>query len=68
MSTADMLDKVKERLGLRTDAGLCRVLEVGPPIVSKLRSGALPMGPMMWLRLHEATGMRTLELKAWAGE
>lgn len=66
MSAAELLDKVKEKLGCKNDAELCRVLGVNPPLVSKTRAGVLPMGAMMWLRLHEATGMRTLDLKAWA--
>ncbi len=68
MNVAQLLDKVKEKLNLKNDAALSRAMGVAPPVVSKLRNGRLPIGDATWLRLHEITGMRTLDLKAWASK
>lgn len=58
-----LLDSVKENLGLETDADLCRFLGVFPPVVAKTRSGVLPVGANMILRLHEKVGMPVAEIR-----
>lgn len=60
-----LLDAVIDKLGLKNDAALCRVIEVPPPVVSKLRHGRLPIGPSLLIRLHEETGWSTRKLKSF---
>ena len=61
-----MLDKVKEALGLSTDADLSEATGIATPTLSRLRAGKQALGPAHLVRLHEATGMSTLQLKAYA--
>ena len=48
-----LLDTLIEKLNLKNDAELCRVLEVQPPIISKIRHGKLAVGATILLRMHE---------------
>lgn len=48
-----LLDLLIDRGNLKNDAALSRMLKVAPPVVSKLRNGALPIGPSMVLNIHE---------------
>lgn len=66
-TVADMLDLVLEQENLRNDAALARALNVAPPVISKVRNGALPLGSSMLVKLHEYTGMTTLKIKTLAG-
>lgn len=63
MTVSLVLDTVKEKLGIHTDAELCHALDISPPVLSKLRSGTVIMGPAYLIRLHEASDIGTLELK-----
>ena len=60
-----LLDVVMQNLNLKNDAALCRVLEVAPPVVSKLRHGSLHIGPSMLIRMHEETGLSIREMKSY---
>ena len=39
-----LLDTLRERMQLKNDAALSRLLEVAPPVISKIRHRALPVG------------------------
>ena len=62
-----ILDKMIDRLDLKNDAALSRVLKLAPPIVSKLRHGRLPFGAAHQIRAHEVTGWSIAEIKAILG-
>ena len=57
-----LLDTLIERLQLKNDAELCRVLEVQPPIISKIRHRKLNVGATILLRMHEKSDMSIREL------
>lgn len=59
-----MLDSMIVALELKNDAALARTMDVAPPIVSKLRAGVLPFGPVYIIRCHELTGWSIAEIKA----
>jgi hypothetical protein len=59
-----LLDAIIEKLHLKNDAALSRVLEVAPPVISKLRHGALPIGPTILIRMHEVSEMGIREMRA----
>src|SRR5712692_8211695 len=63
-----LLDTLIEKLHLKNDAALSRALEVAPPIISKIRHRRLPVGASMLIRMHEATGMSTHELRDLMGD
>lgn len=59
-----LLDFLIERLRLKNDAALCRVLRIPPPVVSKIRHQKLSIGAGMLIRMHEITGLSIYGLKA----
>jgi len=61
----NLLDTVINKLKLKNDAALSRLIQVAPPVISKIRHGRLPVGPSMLISLHEATEISIAELKAF---
>lgn len=59
-----LLDELVRRMNLKNDAALARVLEITPPLVSKLRHLRLPIGASVILRIHDVTGMPIKEIRA----
>lgn len=57
------LDLLILTMSLKNDAALSRVLEVAPPVISKMRSGALPVGPTLLISAHEESGLSIKEMK-----
>lgn len=53
MSAVHLLDAALRELKLKNDNALARELEVGPPVISKLRRHHMVPGPSFILRLHE---------------
>lgn len=63
------LDKVSALLKSKNDAALSRALEVAPPVISKIRHHALPVGATLMIRIHELTDMSFREMRTiLAGE
>ena len=64
MSTAKVLfDILIVKFGIRNDAHLARTLEVAPPVISKLRSGRIPFGPTMTLKVHDSFDIPVRDIK-----
>lgn len=59
-----LLDAVIEIMDLKNDAALCRVLDVHPPVISKIRHRQIPVGPVMLIRIHEESGISIRDLKS----
>ena len=58
-----LLDTLIEKMHLKNDAEPCRVLEVQPPIISKIRHRKLNVGATILLRMHEKSNIPIRELK-----
>jgi hypothetical protein len=63
-----LIDFLIDRLHLRNDAALSRILEVAPPVISKIRHRTLPVGGVVLIRAHELTGIPTKELRQIMGD
>ncbi len=63
-----LLDALIEQLGLKNDAALARALEVAPPMISKIRHRALPVGGAMLIRMHEISTLSIDELRLLMGD
>lgn len=63
-----LLDTLIERLRLKNDAALSRVLEVAPPVISKIRGYRLAVGPILLISMHEVSGISIKELRALMGD
>jgi hypothetical protein len=59
-----VLDAIISKLSLKNDAALSRVLEVAPPVISKIRHNTLPIGATILLRMHEVSDYSIRELRA----
>lgn len=64
MSASTVLDMIIKKMGFKNDAALCRALDMQPPVISKIRSGITPLGPVTLLRMSELSGMKTKDIKA----
>jgi plasmid maintenance system antidote protein VapI len=53
MSGNSLINAALNAGNLKNDAALARLIDVAPPVISKIRSGRLPVGPSMILKLHE---------------
>jgi len=60
-----LLDTLRERFQINTDAALARELDIAPSVVSKLRGGAT-LGPTVILSIHEHLGMPVKEIRELA--
>jgi hypothetical protein len=58
-----VLDAIITKLKLKNDAALSRVLEVAPPVISKIRHNTLPIGATIVLRMHEVSDFSIRELR-----
>lgn len=64
----NLLDALIEKLELKNDAALARVLEIAPPIISKIRHRRLPVGAALLIRMHEVSGLSVGELRTLMGD
>jgi plasmid maintenance system antidote protein VapI len=58
-----LLDTIKERHSIKSDAELSRKLDVPPPTISKIRSGRVSVSADMILRIHETFNMPVKEIR-----
>ena len=58
-----VLDAIIAKLQLKNDAALSRVLEVAPPVISKIRHYTLPIGATILLRMHEVSDISIRDLR-----
>ena len=58
-----LLDEIIRKLDLKNDAALARILEVAPPVISKIRHHTLPIGATILIRMHEVTDFSIRELR-----
>ncbi len=63
-----LLDTLLEKMNLKNDAALSRMLEVAPPVISKIRHRRLPVGASILLRMHEVTDLSVAELREILGD
>jgi transcriptional regulator with XRE-family HTH domain len=63
MSIASMLKAVTTQLRATSDADLCARTGMDAATLCKYRAGTREIGPADLIRLHEATGLTTLEIK-----
>jgi hypothetical protein len=63
-----LLDALLENFRLKNDAALCRMLEVAPAVVSKVRHRRLPVSAALLIRMHEVTSLEITELRYLMGD
>lgn len=65
---ARLLDFLIARFQLKNDAALSRLLEVAPPVISKIRNGRLPIGASLLIRMGDVTNISTRSLRNIMGD
>jgi hypothetical protein len=63
-----LLDHLIDVLDLKNDAALARVLEVAPPVISKIRHFRLAIGPSLLIRMHEVSDITISGLRVLMGD
>ena len=63
-----LIDILLRTLQLRNDAALAKVLDVGPPLISKIRHRRLPVGASILIRMHEVTSLSVRQLRDMMGD
>lgn len=58
-----LLDTIKERYNVISDAELSRKLNVAPPTISRIRNGIVGVSPEIILRIYDAFGMSIEEIR-----
>lgn len=64
----NLLDTLIKQLRLKNDAALSRVLEIAPPVISKIRHRRLPIGASLLIRMNEASDISIKDLRALMGD
>jgi hypothetical protein len=64
----NLLDALLKKMELKNDAALARLLEVAPPVLSKIRHRRLPVGASILIRMHEVSDLSVGELRALLGD
>ncbi len=59
-----LLDVAMNAARIRNDAGLSRLLEVAPPVISKIRHGRLPVGATLAIAITEVTPLTIADITA----
>jgi plasmid maintenance system antidote protein VapI len=59
-----LLDKLLEVLDCKNDAAMCRVMEIAPPVISKMRHGHNAVTAAFLIKAHDATGLSINDLRA----
>lgn len=63
-----LLDALIEKLSLKNDAALSRMLDVNPPVLSKIRHGTLPVGASLIIRMQDVSNFSLKKLRALMGD
>ena len=63
-----VLDAIINKLKLKNDAALSRLLEVAPPVISKIRHQKLPVGASLLIRMHEVSELSIRDLRYLMGD
>ena len=63
-----LFDTLIKRLRLKNDAALADLLEVAPPVISKVRHHRLAIGASLMISMHEISGLSIKELRALMGD
>ena len=63
-----LLDSLLQNMQLKNDAALSRMLEVAPPVISKIRHHHLPVSASVLMRMHEVTNISIRDLRFLMGD
>lgn len=62
-NSGNLFNALIARPEIKNDAGLSRALGVAPPVISKIRHGALNVGASLILAIHETFDVPVAEIR-----
>jgi hypothetical protein len=62
-SPIHFLDELKQRFNLSTDASVCRIFDISPSTISKVRHQKMSVSPEIFLKIHDMTNIPIFELR-----
>lgn len=63
-----LFDVLLETFGLDSDEALGSVLQIGVPLIRRIRYGQAPVDPLLLLRMNELSGISVRELRRLMGD
>ena len=63
-----VLDVLSINFRVKNDSALARMLEVSPPIISKIRRRKTAVGASLLIRIHEVCGLEIDDLRCLMGD
>lgn len=63
-----LIDMLIQIAHVKNDLALSKVLDVAPPIISKIKNGTIPVGVSILMRMHEVTGLPIHQLRGFMGD
>jgi transcriptional regulator with XRE-family HTH domain len=63
-----LLKMLLTRLELKSNAALCRVLDVSPPLINRIRQGKSAISAPLLIRMHDISGISIRELRHMMGD
>ncbi|RJG22230.1 hypothetical protein [Massilia cavernae] len=63
-----LIDTVIQKLQLKNDRGVAKLLQVETPIITNVRNNRLPLSGHLFIRLCEVTGMSAADLRDLMGD
>lgn len=57
------MTRIRAVMHLKNDRALSKLLDVAPPVISKIRSGKLPIGATMVIAINEVTDLSVSQIK-----
>lgn len=63
-----LLDALRDNLYLKNDAALSRMLQIAPPVISKIRHRRLQVSAAVLIRMHEVSGLNISDLRFLLGD
>lgn len=63
-----LLDILLSKMQLKNDAALARMLEVPPPLISKIRNMRAPVAASLLIRMNNVTGISVRDLRDLMGD
>ena len=63
-----LLNVLLRKLDVKNDAALGIELEIGPPLLSKIRNRRAPISAGVLIRMHEVSGLSIQELRRLMGD
>lgn len=52
-----LLNQLRHDFKIKRDVELAVLLKISPPLLSKIRNSAIPIGTSLLVRIHELTGL-----------